>query len=331
MSTSIRWLMCLSLTAAGIACSSEPAASPALTANDAQTAGGDSALADGAAGDVGQAVDTAAQDAAADALGDTAADRQTPDAAATDADAGAGGTIAIYLNGDHAPKTFADGLAGQTATDFQVALSRYSALKALDDPAPQVCFDHGAKPVIADLKGDTLMGTCATAAMASGLYTHGRVKIDWSRYSVKGNLHYNGITLPGTFTFLRAWSDTTVDGKAFKAGTGTLRFQDVTGAVTNEVPYTYPPYPAIPGITMQTVAGEFLMTFAYKKGLPIVQSAPGQHWARFHWHVQDGFRWQDAADAAFTKGIWDVTPPPGTTEKVVFAGTTNYHVTSSVD
>lgn len=184
---------------------------------------------------------------------------------------------------------------------------------------------------MADLKGDTLMGTCATATMASGAYTHGRVKLDWSRYTVQGSLHYNGLVLPGSFTFLRAWSDTTVDGKAFKAGGGSLKFQDSSGVVSNEVAYAYPPLPQQPGITTTTVGGEFLMTFEYKKPLPIVKGAPGQHWARFHWHVLDGFRWQEAQEPKFTKGVWDVVPPPGVSEPVIFAGATAYYVTSSED
>lgn len=323
MSSTLRILGCLALATA--ACTADPPVSPTLSLDSATDPADAAALADA---DAAATTDTAAP---GDTAPETAAVADTATADAAAADAPTGGTIAIYMKGEHDPKPFADGLSGQTPSGYQVAISRYAALKSADDPAPQPCFDHGTKATVADLKGDNLMGTCATAKMASGTYTHGRVKLDWSRYTVQGNLHYNGVTLPGSFTFLRAWSDTTVDGKAFQAGTGTLRFQDKTGVVANEVPYTYPPLPALPGITTQTVAGEFLMTFAYKKPLPIVQGAPGQHWARFHWHVLDGFRWQDAGGLAFSPGVWDVSPPPGVTETVVFAGATAYFVTSSVD
>ena len=305
-----------------LACTVESAGGttgPAPT-GDAKATAGDVAAADATGSHDGTMLDQpAAADAGADAASDLAAD------------ASASGTIAIYLLGDHQPQSFADGLQGQTASEFQVALSRYVVLKGADDPAPQPCFDHGDQPVVADLQGDKLMGLCPASAIATGLYTHGRVKVDWARYTVQGQLHYGATTLPGKFTFLRAWSDTTVAGKAYKAGTGTLRFRDVSGTVDNEVPYAYPPFPAMTGIATQTIGGEFLMTFAYQKALPVVQGAAGSYWARFHWHVWQAFRWQDSAGAAFGPGIWDVVPPPGLSETVLMAGLSGYHVSSSVD
>ncbi len=270
------------------------------------------------AADAAQASDTA--------LGDTT----TADVAASDT-AAAGGSIAIYLQGDQLPVVFSDGLQGQTPTDFQVALSRYHVLKAADDPAPQPCFDHGNQPTVANLAGDTLMGQCPTAAIATGTYTHGRVKVDWVRYSVLGQLHYNGMVLPGKFTFLRAYSNTSVDGKPLQAGAGTLHFRDTSGAVDTEIPYSYPPVQQMPGVATQLVDGEFLMTFAYTKPLPVLQNAAGQYWARFHWQVWQAFRWQDSDTAGNSAGAWDVAAPPAPSESVIFAGATGYSVTTSLD
>lgn len=242
----------------------------------------------------------------------------------------AGGQIAIYLKGVQDPPP-ADGLSGQTPSDFQVALSRYEVLTSATDPKPQPCFDYGPKTAIADLSGDNLMGSCPTSAIATGMYTHGRTKVDWSRFSVVGFLHYGGYDLAGTFTFLRAWSDTTIEGKAYAAGSGTLRFHSDVPPVDNEIPYTYPPVASVPGATMQTVGGEFTITFAYTKPLPIVHDALGSWWARFNWHVKDGFRWQDLAQPGFGPGVWDVTMPPAASDPVMSLGATGYDVTSSVD
>ncbi|MBI5607332.1 MAG: hypothetical protein HY902_00460 [Deltaproteobacteria bacterium] len=292
-----------------------------------------------AACDAGTAATTAGSATGTDAAGAdtgavTASDTASGDAATTaDGDSASltGGSIAIYLQGDQLPVTFSDGLQGQTPTEFQVALSRYQVLKSADDPAPQPCFDHGKTPVIADLAGDNLMGQCATSGIATGTYTHGRVKVDWLRYSVTGQLHYNGMALPGKFTFLRAYSDTTVDGKPMSAGAGTLRFRDKSGNVDNEIPFTYPALPSMPSVTTQLQGGEFLMTFAYTKPLPILHDAPGAYWARFHWQVWQGFRWQDSATAGNTAGVWDVQAPPAPSESVIFAGATGYSVTTSID
>ncbi len=303
----------------------------------ADTGAADGELADVGAGDAGAVADVGSGDDAGEVAAEVAEDAAIADDATASGDTGtpsdvaAGGIIAIYLKGDYATETFTDGLQGQTASDFEIALSRYVLLKSADDASPQPCFDHGAAAVVAKMAGDNLMGSCANTAIESGLYTHGRVKVDWSRYTVSGQLHYAGQVLPGKFTFLRAWSDTSIDGAAFKAGDGTLRFQDITGAVDTVVPYTYPPMPPQAGMTTETVGGEFSMTFAYKKALPVQSGVAADHWARFHWHLYEGFRWKDAAQAGFGAGVWDVVPSPGVSEEVLVPGMTDYHVTSSVD
>ena len=243
----------------------------------------------------------------------------------------AAGKIAIYLKGVQDKPAAVDGLAAQTPTGFQIALSRYSVLKAIDDPAPQVCFDLKDQPAVADMAGDNLMGSCATSGLTTAMYSYGRTKVDWSKFTVKGTLHYGGQPYAGKFTFFRAWSDTVVAGKAYKAGTGTLRFQDNYGLVDNTVNYAYPPVISPPGVTMATVAGEFSITFPYTKPLPIVQGAPGDYWARFNWHVLDGFRWQDEDKATFAKDVWDVVMPPDVSVEVKVFGATGYDVTTSLD
>lgn len=297
----------------------------------------------GASGDIQGEVASATdggQDAlaSADAQPDTALptdisgapDVQSADGAASQ-DAGSAGTVSIYLTGDLTAQAFQDGLAGQTPTDFEIALSRYHILKSADDPAPVLCFDHGKGQVVAALSKDTLVGTCPTAALPTGSYSHGRVKVLWSRYTVAALLHSGAVVLPGTFTFLRAWSDTMVEGKFYQAGQGTVTFKNLAGVAMSTVPNTYPSALPMTGVSTKTVGGEFLMTFAWTHALPVVQGGAGAHWARFHWHTHDGFRWKDTDVAGHKKGAWDVWSTLTGSEEVVVAGVTGYHVTSSVD
>jgi|GEM_PF-2788823 len=245
-------------------------------------------------------------------------------------DAGAGGgtgTIGIYLKGELAKKAFNDGLSGQTPTDYEIAIAGYHVLKNLGG-APVKCFDHGNKPTIANLAKDNLTGTCKTAAIPTGIYTYGRVRVAWSRYTVKGVLHYAGQVLPGSFSYFRAWSDTTYKGKSYKANTGTVTFK---GIVTQEIPWTYPQANAPLGFKYELKGGNFYMTFPYTKPLPIVQQDKGKHWARLHWYVGDAFRWQDKNSVNFAKGKWDVAVPASMSEEVKMYGVSEYKVTSSID
>ncbi|MBI5524833.1 MAG: hypothetical protein HY897_00715 [Deltaproteobacteria bacterium] len=256
--------------------------------------------------------------------------------AGTDAgfDSGAGvedagpGTISIYLTGDFTPRTFEDGLSGQTPADYVIALSKYFIQTSMDDPSPVFCFDHGEAAAAADLSRDNLMGVCPTESIPTASYTHGRVKVDWARYTVAGTLHYTGQSLPGEFTFFRAYSDVSYEGHAYAAGEGTAQF---SGSTTTEVPATFPPIPPIPGLRMETIAGEFWLTFPYSRPLLVVQGNEDQHWARFFWEVFEAFRWEDRQSAGYLEGVWDVSTAEIDTETVVNPGATGYHVTASTD
>jgi hypothetical protein len=242
----------------------------------------------------------------------------------------ASGTIAIFIKGDRSqPKQpHADGLVGQTPLDYKIAVSRYQILRSANDPAPFLCFDHGKQPFVSDISGDNLVGHCQTNSIKTGLYTHGRTKVDWARYSVEGVYHYLGQKLSGTFTFFRAFSDVVYKGKPYKAGQGTIRFSGIT---TVEIPVTYGPLPPMPGVTFKTHAGELSMTFRYSHPLQIEQTDAGQHWARFHWKIGDSFRWADTAGLGYKHGVWDVSALAVYTEQIKVHGVTGYYVTSSKD
>jgi hypothetical protein len=236
------------------------------------------------------------------------------------------GTIGIYVKGELSRPGVADGLAGQTPAAYEVALSRYQILRSATDPSPALCFDHGKNPVVAAMDGgDTLVGTCRTRSVPTGLYTHGRTKVDWARYSIDGVYHLGGQAWSGKFTFFRAFSDVTVASRSFRAGEGTVRFS----TLGVEIPVVYPPLTSVPGLRFETLAGELSMTFAYSNPLPILESDQHQHWARFHWMVQDGFRWVDASLPGYQPAVWDVSPLSA--ETVMLYGVWSYFTTSSVD
>ncbi len=272
--------------------------------------------------------DNNAQDAQVSQDGEPG-DAETLDGAQVSGDASGtgGGAISIYVQGDHTPKTFDDGLSGQTPTSYVIALSEYWIQTSLDDPSPVFCFER-TPPVEADMSQDTLAGICQTAALPSAVYTHGRVKVEWATYTVTGTLHYSGMPLPGELTFFRAYSDTTYLGEAYLAGEGTITF---TGATEVTIPTSYDPPQPIAGIRMETIDGSFWMTFPYSTPLAIDESDTRQHWARFWWEVYEGFRWEDADTPGYVAGTWDVTTNVSETETVIWPGVTGYHTTASTD
>ena len=238
-----------------------------------------------------------------------------------------GGRIDIYVAGDSTPKTFTDGLSGQTPRDFKIALSKYYAMTSASDPAPALCFDHGDSEVVADLSGDTLVGSCATASLPTAAYAYGRVRVEWAEYTVSGVLHYLGQAYSGDFTFFRAYSDVVHNGTPMSAGQGVIKFS-VTGT---EIPVTYPAALQAPGSTVETTNGECWMTFAYSHPLPVDQTSPDSHWARFTWEIFEGFRWSELALTGYATGVWDVSTAAGGTEFVSVPGATGYYTTSSED
>lgn len=238
----------------------------------------------------------------------------------------AAGAISIFVQGDLTDPSFKDGLSGQTPTDYQIAVSRYQVLRSAADPVPVLCFDLGGAAAISNLPGDNLVGSCPTAAVPTGVYTHGRTKVDWARYSVEGTYHAQGTALPGVFTFFRAYSDGTYEGKAYKAGEGKVAFK---GAVSAEYPLVYGAPVDAAGVHFDVANGELSMTFQFTHPLPIDQKNTLAHWARFHWSIFDAFRWTDSALPGYQPNVWDVAATG--TETVAMYGFSGYFVTSSVD
>lgn len=271
----------------------------------------------------------------ADAAGPDAAgpDAAGPDAAAPDASGpnpdatvDEGGSIAIYLTGDYTERLFEDELSGQTPRAFAMGLSKYYIMTSADDPSPVLCFDHDTETVVAPLEADTQVGACRTANVPTATYTHGRVKIDWSRFTVAGTVHQGGRTFPGDLTVWRAYSDTTYAGERYTAGAGLI---DFSGLV--QTPVRFGPPPPVPGVTLELTDGELWMTFPFSRPLPIVRGDQSSHWARFHWQIYEGFRWEDADEDGYEEGVWDVGLSIDDTEQVRLIGVAGYYITSSID
>jgi len=253
-------------------------------------------------------------DAEADAEGDTQTNPQ-------------GGSIAIYLAGDLTPKTFQDGLSGQTPKVFEIALSKYDIQTSLDASGRVHCYDL-AQPKVANMLQDTLMGSCETASIPSAAYTHGRVKVDWLRLTVEGTLHAGDQVLPGEFTFFRAYSDTTYEGETFDAGQGWVEY---SGVIQQRIPMAYAG--PVPGDAYtELIDGEYWLTFPFGRTLPVLQDSEQEHWARFHWELFESFRWEERPRAGYVESIWDVNATNNTqSEQVFMNGVSGFYITSSVD
>jgi hypothetical protein len=242
---------------------------------------------------------------------------------------GGGGAIEIYLAGDLSALTFGDNLSGQTPTNYEIAVSRYYTLRSASDPNPALCFDHGAKHEIADMSKDNLVGSCKTAAMPTATYTHGRTKVEWSRYTVDAVYHALGQALPTKMTVFRAYSDTRYQGKRYAAGQGALIFDAAGQPIT--IPMQFPALPSGASFRFETINGEGFVTFAYTRPLTIVQQNAKRHWARFHWKIKDAYRWADKRLPGCTAGKWDIAANVVDSELVQMYGASGFYVTASTD
>ncbi len=244
-------------------------------------------------------------------------------------DSGGPGTISIYLAGDLTERSFEAGTSGQTPRDYFIALSTYYILTNAEDSDPDLCFDHGEDPVVANIHRDNFMGACDTSSIPSATYTHGRVKVDWVRYTVDGTLQ-TGAAIPGQFEFFRAFSDTEYEEEEYEPGEGYVEFSTI--GYSAKFPFTFPPLEDPEGGDFDLdEEGNFWMTFPYGRPLPIVSESEGEHWARFHWEIFEGFRWVDLRSLGFVAGVWDTTPNYTSGEQVVVPGVTGYYVTTSID
>jgi len=268
---------------------------------------------------------TATDDTGADDVAETVTDdgEGETDAACPDC-----GMIRIYVEGDTTPKTFADGLAGQTPFEYFIGVSSYQALRSADDPAPVLCFDYGADTFAIDLGTDNLVGRCPTSAFPLGTYTHGMTKVDWITYKVVGDVHAGTLTLPATFQVFKAFSACDYEGTHYAAGDGWVGYD--VGGTTGTIPYVFPELAAIAGVTYRTEGDAFYMVFPFTHPFVIGAVDTAEHWSRMFWEIADSYRWVDLRLEGYAAGRWDVSAS-GTTEETRMFGVSGYHIESSVD
>lgn len=246
-----------------------------------------------------------------------------------ESDMGLPGRIAIFLAGDDSERTFTDSASGQTPRDFDIALSAYYVQTSRFDNSRALCFDLGDTPAIADMSGDNLIGSCLTSSIPTGTYTHGRVKVDWLRYTIDGTLHAGEGPDQGEYDLFRAMSNTEYEGTYYTANTGYIAF---SGLISFSLPLTFPPMSGGGmGIDINMELGKLWMTFPYSSPLPIDASNLQHHWARFHWELYESFRWIDTSLEGHSPGVWDTRYNIADSEQVVGSGFNGYHITSSLD
>lgn len=264
-----------------------------------------------------------------DGSADLGADLHTAKDSGSDAlaaDQGAGPRLYIVIRGDSTPKTINDGFSGQTPSKYVMGLSRYEVMTSANDPNPVLVFDHGNSPVEIDMLSaqPQIAGSARIADLPAGSYTHGRVRLTKSVFTVATTVHAT-VALPGTVEVKAALSDTTIDGTPWKQGQVSYTFS----VWPTPVPGMLPPLPATPGGTIVQKDGETWMVFPFLQPLPVSPNATQSYEAVITYGVYESFRWQDdSTNAAYQPKVYDVSVLPAPSfETVVSFGATGYDIT----
>lgn len=237
---------------------------------------------------------------------------------------GAGGhVIRIRVKGDTTPRSFSDGFAGQTPKTYVMGLARYELMTSATDPAPVVAFDHGHNPVDVDLLGQTLAGTARIADIPAGSYTHGRVLLTHSRFTIAATVHA-GVPVPGTITTVVALSDTTINGAPWKQNQASFTFK--AGTLEQTVPASLPALPSTGGGTVVQQGGKTWLVFPFPKPITISSATARDHDATIIYKVFESFRWQDETAAGYQTDVFDVDALKQTVEPVKNYGATGYAI-----
>lgn len=239
------------------------------------------------------------------------------------------GSISLYLAGDLSAKSFNDHYVGQTPKAFEVAISQYDIQTSRQAATGVNCFELD-EPVVADLLQDNLLGSCDTESLPTGEYTHGRVKVEWVRFTVDGTLHTAALATPGEVTFFKAYSETDYDGESYDAGEGWVEF---TGLTTQRFPAEFDhSLPSGGGLRAEVIDDEYWLTFPFSSRLPVLQHNNDDHWARLSMEVYESFRWDSRRTFGYDRDAWDVNIyNPSRSEEIMVRGISGYYVTTSMD
>lgn len=276
----------------------------------------DAALVDVGPGDSGES-DAGAADAGSLDVGGG------PDAQSSDRDLGSG-NIEIWVRGDLTPKTFNDGLAGQTPEAQSFSIGRLDLLRTATDTRQVVAFDHGQNPVAADMLGRTLVARVSSASIAPGTYRWGRVLLTSVELRVRATAHVPGLGfgVPGTITTIGALSNTQLNGTSWMKGRAEYRFESVGQSYT--MAGTLPPFPSTSGGSIVETSTTTWLVFPFSTAFRVDPANTQPQSSTIVYDVYESFRWQDQNTAGFAVGVFDVDGASQSTEPVHQVGATNY-------
>lgn len=280
----------------------------------------DAALGDAGLGDSGEdagAMDAGAVDAGFSDVGGG------PDAQGSDRDLGSG-NIEIWVRGDLTPKTFNDGWAGQTPEAQTFSIGRLDLLRTATDTRPVVAFDHGQRPIPADMLGRTLVGRVSSASIAAGTYRWGRVLLTSVELRVRATAHIPGLGfgVPGTITTIGALSNTELNGTPWMKGRAEYRFESAGQSYT--IPGILPPFPSTSGGSIVETSTATWLLFPFSTAFRVDPANTQPQSSTIVYDVYESFRWEDQTTAGFTVGVFDLDGASRSTEPVHQVGATNY-------
>ncbi|HEY3357659.1 MAG TPA: hypothetical protein VGQ83_30685 [Polyangia bacterium] len=226
------------------------------------------------------------------------------------ADGPAGPQLVFHVRTSTAPFPHADGLAGQTARDAWQGIRSLHLLRAPDDSAPVLVFDHGDDFVEAGYNDgdDTIVGRAALASIPAGVYVRARIGVTHSRYTVASTLHVAGAAIPGDYDCLQALSDrTTLDGQV--RALGWYRYTFLTAGHAYPTEGSNAPLPLQPetgGFTMKTFGGQTV--YDVDAALAVDPSVGRDVAVIADVNMDHSFRWQDEALPGYLPGVYDTTP-----------------------
>lgn len=278
---------------------------------------------DGAATDAARPHDTL--DAVPDAHLDGAdAPEATPDTAVD------GPKLVIVVEGSTEEIPPDDGHASQTPEPYRYGLQRMLLLRDVDDPAPEVIFDHAPSHVLVDMHDRTTVAEVAIAGLPQGSFPYFRIALTHVDATVETRLH--GVPVVGTvkvpMRIVYALSDATVDAIAMDQGDARATANIYGQVVTT--PYSWPvTYPLpVPGAWAESIGGTTYVTFMLPEPLEVSAAPTDDLTFAIRYQIRDSFRWIDTdAEEGYADGVWDITvSTPIFAETVVQFGATSFEL-----
>ena len=240
-------------------------------------------------------------------------------------DGGMGYHLKIYIKGDATPKTFSDGLSGQTPTNYYLGIQRVDLMTSANDANLVTVFDHGANYVEADMQGETLVGEGDLRNIPAASYTHGRVLLPMARFDIQTTVHVVSppAIVPGTVHALTALSNVNLDGANRNAGWAKFTFN--LGPYVVSTTAVLPAPPSSGGGTIVQENGRTWMVFPLSPPLLVVAGMQTTPKVTVICDIYESFRWQDQNESGYTQGVFD-TVSTGGWEPVKNFGATDYRI-----